>query len=149
MTIFADEAGRSDTLPDRQTGGASGPFGNLPARLSGTREGRRQLQEADLRAGAIVAQHILTVGAMQSATAIYTEMLALKGEVIRDAQAYVSHETNPTIREEKARSSNAIYAELDIELQTLARTGCRGIGGVLERPLTTSRTASLLDRFGR
>lgn len=149
MAVFGDDNNPSTALPTRQTGAPGGPFSNVPQRLDATREGRDLIKQLDLRAGEIAGRQILTIGAMQSANVIYAEALAQKAIFIREAQQIVSSVQTPAIKEEMARSSNEAYAELDIELQTLARTGCRGIGGVLERQLTTSRTASLLDRFGR
>jgi len=149
MAIFADNANRGNAMPARQPGGATGPFSSLPQRLDSTPEGRRLMKRLDLQAGEIVGRQILTVGAMQSAATVYAEMLDQKAHFIHEAQQIVSSVQTPAIKEEMARSSNSAYAELDIELLTIARTGCRGFTGVLERSLDTSRSGSLLDKFRR
>jgi hypothetical protein len=150
MAVFADGSnGTNAPAASGQTGLATGPFSSLPERLTATRDGRRLLQKLDLEAGEIAGLQFLTVGAEQGACAVHTERLRQGDIFIGVAQRYVSEEPVQAIREEKARNSNAIYVELCIDLGAIARTGCRRMGSVLERGLDTSRSGSLLDRFGR
>jgi hypothetical protein len=151
MPIYTDDANCTNPpASPSQTAVLAGPFSSVPERLSSTREGRRLLQQMDLDAGEIAGRQILTRGAQQAVRCIYGDLLDERATYIIESGPIVNREgLSPMARQEMSRSANVDYAELDIALRTIARTGSRAITTILERPLATSRSGSLLDKLSR
>ncbi len=151
MPIYTDDTNRTNSpASPRQTGVLAGPFSSVPERLSSTRQGRRLLQQMDLEAGEIVGRQILTRGAQQSVRCIYSDLLEQRVTYIIEVGPIVNREElSPMAKQEVSRSANVDYAELDVELRRIARTCCRAIAAIVERPLASSRSGSLLDGFSR